>query len=84
METTLSETRAGWTKPQRKPTLPELLELIATKRAELQLLESEASALQLDAKLNAVAQVRNIMRAHELTLADVLDDDTTGPRRTTR
>jgi len=84
METTLSETRPGWTKPQRKPTLPELLVLIATKRAELQLLESEASALQLDAKLNAVAQVRNIMRAHELTLADVLDDDTTGPRRTTR
>jgi hypothetical protein len=45
--------------------------MIAVKRAELELLEAEASDLRFQAKLEALAKARNIMRAHELTPADL-------------
>lgn len=61
----------GWVKPTRSRTLPELEQMIAVKRAELELLETEASDLREQAKLEAVAKVRNIMRAHHLTPADL-------------
>jgi hypothetical protein len=61
----------GWVKPTRSRTLPELQQMIADKRAELALLEAEASSLHEHAKLEAIVQVRNIMRAHQLSLADI-------------
>lgn len=66
------EAQGGWTKPQRTRTLPELEQLISEKRAELAALELEASTLVADAKLEAVVKVRNIMRANQLSLSDVL------------
>jgi len=63
--------QSGWVKPTRSRTLPELEQLIAVKRAELESLEAEASELREQAKLEAVAKARNIMRAHQLTVADL-------------
>ena len=63
--------QSGWIKPPRRRTLPELEQMIAEKRAELELLEAEASDLREQAKLEAVAKARNIMRAHQLTPADL-------------
>ena len=63
--------QSGWVKPTRSRTLPELEELIAVKRAELESLEAEASELRVQAKLEALAKARNIMRAHSLTPADL-------------
>lgn len=63
----------GWVKPQRRLSLAELDELIAGKRAELAELERQASELRQEHRLQALAQARNIMRAHALTIADLLD-----------
>ena len=63
--------QSGWVKPARSRTLPELEHMIAVKRAELELLEAEASDLREQARLEAVAKARNIMRAHQLTPADL-------------
>jgi hypothetical protein len=62
---------SGWVKPERKRTLTELQALIKEKKAELQLLESEAFELWHEQRLRAIAQARNIMRAHELTVHDL-------------
>ena len=67
-----SDPQTGWVKPQRRRTLAELQALIGQKRAELKVLEDEASKLQREARLQAIAQARNIMRAHQLTIADVV------------
>ena len=66
-----TEEPTGWVKPQRKHTLAELQALIIEKRAELKALEDEAYDLQQQARLQAIAQARNIMRAHQLTITDV-------------
>ena len=66
------QTPATEVKPTRSRTLPELEQLIAEKRAELELLEAEATALREQAKLEALAKARNIMRAHQLTPEDLL------------
>lgn len=63
--------QTGWVKPTRSRTLPELQQIIADKRAELALLEAEASSLREQAKLEALAKARNIMRAHQLSLTDL-------------
>jgi len=63
--------QSGWVKPTRPRTLPELEQMIAVKRAELQSLEAAASELREEAKLAALAKARNIMRAHQLTPADL-------------
>jgi hypothetical protein len=64
---------SGWVKPERKRTLSELQALIKEKRAELQQLENEAFELWHEERLQAVAQARNIMRAHGLTVGDLRD-----------
>jgi len=51
--------------------VPELEQMIAVKRVELASLEAEASELREQARLEAVARARNIMRAHQLTPADL-------------
>jgi len=61
---------AGWVKPQRKRTAAEVRDLIEAKRVELRLLEEELFNLEEGPRLEAIAQIRNIMRAHDLTLAD--------------
>jgi hypothetical protein len=62
---------SGWVKPERKRTLTELQALIKEKRAELQQLENEAFELWHEQRLRAIAQARNIMRVHELTVHDL-------------
>jgi hypothetical protein len=62
---------SGWVKPHRSRTLPELKELIAAKREELRALETEAASLSEDERLQAIAQARNIMRAHQLSYDDI-------------
>jgi hypothetical protein len=61
----------GWVKPQPKRTLQEIRAQIAEKRAELEVLEKEAFNLEQGPRLEAIAECRNIMRAHQLTLADL-------------
>ena len=63
--------QSGWVKPTKRRTLPELEQMIAVKRVELELLEAEASDLREQAKLEAIAKARNIMRAHQLTPLDL-------------
>ena len=65
------ENPSGWVKPQRSRTLSELKSLIAAKRGELQALETEAESLAETERLQAIAQARNIMRAHQLSLDDI-------------
>ena len=62
---------SGWVKPTRRRTLLELEQMIAVKQAELESLQAEASDLREQSKLEAVAKARNIMRAHQLTPADL-------------
>lgn len=71
MNTDDDEIPKGWIKPQRSLTLADLRTLIAEKRGELALLEKQARELESHARLQAIVQVRNIMRAHALTVADV-------------
>jgi septal ring factor EnvC (AmiA/AmiB activator) len=66
------DTPSGWVKPERKKTLPELRVLIAEKQQELDALKQEASEIELEAKLQAIATARNIMRAHALSIEDIL------------
>ena len=61
----------GWCKPQPKRTLAELEEVIAIKRAELSALQFEMFNLVEGPRLEAIAQIRNIMRAQQLTLEDI-------------
>lgn len=63
--------QSGWIKPQRGLTLPELQALIQTKRAELEDLEQKAATLIEDARLEACVRIRNIMRAHQLSIDDI-------------
>lgn len=63
--------QSGWVRPTRRRTLPELEQMIAAKRSELESLEAEAWDLREQARLEAVAKARNIMRAHQLTPADL-------------
>lgn len=71
MESMSFETQAGWVKPGRKRSLTELKVLIAQKRAELSALEEEAFNLEQGPRLEALVQIRNIMRAHEITIDEV-------------
>lgn len=63
--------RDGWVKPQRARTVPELRELIAFKRRELAELQAELQALEEGPRLQALVEIRNIMRARDLTLDDL-------------
>ncbi len=73
----MNDIQGGWIKPQRKRTLQEIRRRLEELRVEYKALEKEAAALETDAKLEAIAMARNIMRAHELTLADVVSPSST-------
>jgi DNA-binding protein H-NS len=61
----------GWVKPQRPLSNDELVVLIEARRTELKALEDELEGRLLTARLETVAKIRNIMRAHELSIDDL-------------
>lgn len=67
----MSEESNGWVKPQRSRNKEELQALIQAKQAELASLEAELQDLIDGPRLEALVQVRNIMRAQALTLEDL-------------
>ena len=61
----------GWVKPVAKP-MPEMLKArIVELRAELAEAERQLHELEEGARLEALVKVRNLMRAFELTPADL-------------
>lgn len=77
------DTPIGWFQPQPKPTLTELRERIEDLRAELSSLELEAYNLEHGPRLDAIAKIHNIMRAHGITV-DEIGDPSRRQRRVNR
>jgi len=61
----------GWVKPVRRRTLDELKALIIERQREVAALELELFNLQQGPRLEALAKIRNIMRAQQLTIEEV-------------
>jgi hypothetical protein len=61
----------GWVKPVAKPTPESLKTRIAELRAELATAEAQLEQMESDARLEALVKIRNLMRAFELTPADL-------------
>jgi hypothetical protein len=61
----------GWVKPAPKPTPESLRARIAELRAELTEAESQLREMEEGARLEALVKIRNLMRAFELTPADL-------------
>jgi hypothetical protein len=61
----------GWVKPVRRRTADEIKELIVERQREIAALELELFNLEEGPRLEALAQIRNIMRAQQLTVADI-------------
>ncbi len=66
--------QTGWVKPQRAPTYEEIMVRIGELRTELQDLERQASDMREAARLEALVKIRNIMRAQQLTIEDILPE----------
>ncbi len=66
--------QTGWVKPQRAPTYEEIMVRIGELRTELQELERQASDMREAARLEALVKIRNIMRAQQLTIEDILPE----------
>ena len=66
--------QTGWVKPQRAPTYEETMARIGELRTELETLERQASDMREAAKLEALVRIRNIMRAQQLTIEDILPE----------
>jgi hypothetical protein len=66
--------QSGWVKPQRAPTYEEILARINDLRAELSELEKQAADMRETARLDALVKIRNIMRAQQLTVEDILPE----------
>jgi hypothetical protein len=65
------EVPSGWVKPVAKPT-PEFLKArIAELRAELAEAENQLREMEEGARLEALVKIRNLMRAFQLTPADL-------------
>jgi hypothetical protein len=62
---------SGWVKPVAKPTRESLKARIAELRAELAEAEAQLKQMEGDVRLEALVKVRNLMRAFELTPADL-------------
>jgi hypothetical protein len=65
------EVPTGWVKPVAKPTPESLRARIAELRAELPETESQLREMEQGTRLEALVKVRNLMRAFELTPADL-------------
>ena len=61
----------GWVKPTRPRTIAEVKALIAERQRDVAALELELFNLQQGPRLEALVQIRNIMRAQQLTVGDV-------------
>ncbi len=61
----------GWVKPVRARTIEEVRTAIIAKQRELAALELELFNLQQGPRLEAIAKIRNIMRAQQLTMDDI-------------
>ena len=61
----------GWVKPVRARTVGEVKALIVEKQREVAALELELFNLTQGPRLEAIAQIRNIMRAQQLTIDEV-------------
>jgi hypothetical protein len=61
----------GWVKPVAKPTRESLKARVTELRAELAEAEAQLKAMEDDARLEALVKIRNLMRAFELTPADL-------------
>jgi hypothetical protein len=70
--------QTGWVKPQRAPTYDEIMVRINDLRTELSELEKQAADMRETTRLDALVKIRNIMRAQQLTVEDIL------PERKTR
>ncbi|WP_028998154.1 H-NS histone family protein [Azohydromonas australica] len=65
------EVPTGWVKPVAKPTPASLKARIAELRTELAAAEAQLREMEEGARLEALVKIRNLMRAFELTLADL-------------
>ncbi|WP_028997095.1 hypothetical protein [Azohydromonas australica] len=61
----------GWVKPVAKPTPESLRARIAELRTELAAAEAQLREMEEGARLEALVKIRNLMRAFELTSADL-------------
>lgn len=61
----------GWVKPVAKPTRESLKTRVAEVRAELAKAEAQLREMEEGARLEALVRIRNLMRAFELTPADL-------------
>ena len=66
--------QTGWVKPQRAPTYEEIMARVRELRGELEELERQASDMREAARLEALVKIRNIMRAQQLTIEDILPE----------
>lgn len=64
--------QTGWVKPQRAPTYEEIVARIGELRTELATLERQAHDMREAARLDALVKIRNIMRAQQLTIEDLM------------
>lgn len=62
---------SGWVRPVAKPTPDSLRTRIAELRAELAEAEAQLHEMEEGARLEALVKVRNLMRAFQLTPADL-------------
>lgn len=75
----IEDTPKGWVRPVAKPTPESLRARIAELRTELAETENQLREMEEGARLEALVKVRNLMRAFELTPADL--GLTTMPKR---
>jgi len=61
----------GWVKPVGRRTIEEVKALIVERQREVAALELELFNLQQGPRLEAIAKIRNIMRAQQLTIEEV-------------
>lgn len=62
----------GWYTPTKRENLASLRKKVKDARAELAELERQLTLMESEMKLEALVACRNLMRAHGLTLDDVL------------
>lgn len=74
------EQQTGWVKPQRAPTYEEIMARITELRTELTTLERQAGEMREAARLEALVKIRNIMRAQQLTIDDIIPAEQRRPR----
>lgn len=61
----------GWYTPTKRESLLSLRDKVAKKRAELKELERQLKLMEDEAKLEAIVQIRNLMRAYDISFDDL-------------